>query len=140
MQCTNNVVMFYVRWFWRMLYMYYSIIIIELYYKSIHHKKAKIIKCTYISIIIIQLKYWEIFLLKKKTKKKPTLKEYYRIKVDIECVFLFLLNFKTKYTSQTPTINHIIYKTHKPIASDLNIKIVIAIVIQYKMQAPFPWL
>ena len=70
MQCTNNIVMLYTKWFWRMLHLYYNIIVIELYYKSIHHKKAKIIKCTYISIIIIQLKYWEIFLLKKKKKKK----------------------------------------------------------------------
>ena len=46
-------------------------------------------------------------------KKKKTLEEYYRIKVDIECVFLFLLNSKTKYTSQKPMVNHIIYKTHK---------------------------
>ena len=28
--------------------------------------------------------------------KKTTLEEYYRIKVDIECVFLYLLNFKIK--------------------------------------------
>ena len=50
--------------------------------------------------------------------------------------------FKTKYTFQTPTINHIyiIYKTHKSITSDFNIKIVIAIVTQYKMQVPLPWL
>ena len=46
-------------------------------------------------------------------KKKTILEEYYRIKVDIECVFFFLLNSKTKYTFQTPTINHIIYKTYK---------------------------
>jgi len=75
-----------------------------------------------------------------KKKKKKTLEEYYKIKVDIECVFLFLFNSKTKYTSQTPTINHIIYKTHKFTTFNLNIKIVIAIVTQYKMQAPLPWL
>ena len=62
----------------------------------------------------------------------------YRIKVDIKCVFLFLLNSKTKYTPQTSTNNHIIYKTHKFITFDLNIKIVIVIVTQYKMQAPLP--
>ena len=28
--------------------------------------------------------------------KKTTLGEYYRIKVDIECVFLYLFNFKIK--------------------------------------------
>ena len=65
------------------------------------------------------------------------MEEYYRIKVDIEGVFLFLLNFKTKYISQTPTVNHIIYKTYKSTTSDLNIKILIAVVIEYKMQAPF---
>ena len=75
-----------------------------------------------------------------KKKKKKTLEEYYKIK-DIECVFLFLFNSKiTKYTSQTPTVNHIIYKTHKFTTFNFNIKIVIAIVIQYKMQAPLPWL
>ena len=75
-------------------------------------------------------------------RKKITLKEYYRIKVDIECVFLFLLNSKTKYTFQTPTVNHIyiIYKAHKSTTFDLNIKIIITVVTQYKMQAPLPWL
>ena len=73
-------------------------------------------------------------------KKKKTLEENYRIKVYIECVFLFFLNSKTKYTFQTLTINHIIYKTHKSTTSDLNIKIVIAIITQYKMQVPLPWL
>ena len=68
------------------------------------------------------------------------MEKYYRIKVDIEYVFFFLLNFKIKYIPQTPIVNHIIYKTHKSITFDLNIKIVIAIVIQYKMQAPLPWL
>ena len=72
--------------------------------------------------------------------KKTTLKEYYRIKVDIKCVFLFLLNSKTKYTSQTLIINHIIYKAHKFTTFDLNIKIVIAIITQYEMQASLPWL
>ena len=63
-------------------------------------------------------------------------------KVDIECVFFFLLNSKTKYIFQTPTMNHIyiIYKAHKFTTSNLNIKIVIAVVTQYKMQAPLPWL
>ena len=75
-----------------------------------------------------------------KEKKKKTVEEYYRIKVDIECDFLFLLNSKTKYISQTPTVNYIIYKTHKSITSDLNIKIIIVIVTQYKMQVPLPWL
>ena len=55
------------------------------------------------------------------------------MKVDIECVFLFLLNSKTKYISQTPIVNHIIYKTHKYTMFDLNIKIVIPVVTQYKM-------
>ena len=76
----------------------------------------------------------------KKKKKSTTLEKYYRIRVNIECVFLFLLNFKTKYISRTPIINHIIYKTHKPITSDFNIKIVITVVIQYNMQALLPWL
>ena len=57
-------------------------------------------------------------------EKKNTLEEYYKTKVDIECVFLFLLNSKTKYTFQTPIVNHIyiIYKAHKSTTSDLNIK------------------
>ena len=38
-------------------------------------------------------------------RKKKTLKEYYKVKVDIKCVFFFLLNSKTKYISQTLTIN-----------------------------------
>jgi len=45
--------------------------------------------------------------------KKTTLEKYCRIKVDIECVFIFLLNSKTKYTysfptstSEIPTVNH----------------------------------
>ena len=33
-------------------------------------------------------------------KKKKTLEEYYRIKLNIECVFLFFLNSKTKYISK----------------------------------------
>ena len=65
--------------------------------------------------------------------RKKNFGENYRIKVDIECVFLFLLNSKTKYISQTPTINHIIYKTDKFTTSDFDIKIVIAVVTQYKM-------
>ena len=63
------------------------------------------------------------------------MEEYCKIKVDIKCVFLFLLNSKTKYTSKTPTINHILYKTHKSITFDLKIKIVIVVVTQYKMHA-----
>ena len=55
------------------------------------------------------------------------------------CLF-FLLNSKTKYTSQTPTVNDIIYKTHKFTTSDLDIKIIIVIVTQYKMQALLPYL
>jgi len=54
-------------------------------------------------------------------KREKTLEEYYRIKVDIKCVFLFLLNSKTNYTFQTPTIDHIIYKTYKFTTFDLNI-------------------
>ena len=72
--------------------------------------------------------------------KKTTLEEYCRIKVNIKCVSLFLLNSKTKYTSQTPTINHILYKIQKSTMFDLNIKIVITIVTQYKMHAPLSWL
>ena len=64
--------------------------------------------------------------------------KYYRIKVDRECIFLFLLNSKNKYTSQIPIVNHIIYKTHKSTTSDLNIKIIIAVVTQYKMQTSLP--
>ena len=90
--------------------------------------KATIINYTHTSIIINQL------------KKKKTLEEYYEIKVDIKCVFLFFLNSKTKYTSQTPIVNHIIYKTYKSTIFDFNIKIVIAFVTQYKMQAPLLWL
>ena len=64
-------------------------------------------------------------------RKRKTLEDYFRIKFDIECVFLFLLNSKTIYTFQTPTVNHIIYKTHKFTMSISNIKIVIAVVTQY---------
>ena len=64
-------------------------------------------------------------------RKRKTLEDYFRIKFDIEYVFLFLLNSKTIYTSQTPTVNHIIYKTHKFTMSISNIKIVIAVVTQY---------
>ena len=71
-------------------------------------------------------------------KKKKTLEIYYRIKVDIECVFLFLLNTKTKYTFQTSIVNYIIYKTHKSTTSNFDIKIVIAIVTQYKVQVLLP--
>ena len=72
-------------------------------------------------------------------KKKSTLEEYYyRIKFDIECVFFIFLNFKTKYTFQTATINHIIYKIHESTTFDLNIKIVIVVATQYKMQASLP--
>ena len=35
-------------------------------------------------------------MMRNKIIKKKTLEEYYRIKVDIECVFLTLLNSKTK--------------------------------------------
>ena len=54
-------------------------------------------------------------------KRERTLEEHYRIKVDIKCVFLFLLNSKTNYTFQTPTVDHIIYKTYKSTMFDLNI-------------------
>ena len=71
--------------------------------------------------------------------KKKLLEKYCGIKVYIKCVILFLFNSKIKYTSQTLTINHIIYKTHKSATFDLNIRIVIVVVVtQYKMQAPLP--
>ena len=76
----------------------------------------------------------------KNNDKKNTLEKYYRIKVYIECAFLFLLNYKTKYTFQTPTVNNEIYKTHKSTTFDFNIKIVIVIATQYKMQGPLFWL
>ena len=63
---------------------------------------------------------------KTTTTTTTTLEKYYKIKVDIECIFL--LNSKTKYTSQIPTINYIIYKTHKFTTTNLNIKIVIVVV------------
>ena len=66
-------------------------------------------------------------------KNKTILEEYCRIKIDIECVFLFLFNSKTTCTSKTSIINHILYKTNKLTTADLNIKIVIAAVTQYKM-------
>ena len=75
-----------------------------------------------------------------KKNKKKTLEKYYRIKVYIECVFLFLLNYKTKYTYQTPTVNNEIYKTHKSTMFDFNIQIVIIIATQYKMLGPLFWL
>ena len=86
--------------------------------------KATIINYTHTSIIINQL-------------KKKTLEEYYEIKVDIKCVFLFFLNSKTKYTSQTPIVNHIIYKTYKSTIFDYNIKIVIAFALNIKCKPPF---
>ena len=46
-------------------------------------------------------------------EKKKLRKTNFRIKIDIECVFFFLLNSKIKYTSQIPIVIHIIYKTHK---------------------------
>ena len=71
-------------------------------------------------------------------KKKKTLEEYCRIKVDTECVSHFLLISKAKYTSQTLTINHNLYKIHKSTTSNLNIKIVIALLLNiYKMQTHF---
>ena len=82
--------------------------------------------------------------MRKKKKKKPTttttttLEKYCKIKVDIECVYLSLLNSKTKYTFQTLIVNHIIYRTHKFTMSNLNIKILIVVATQYKMQAHFP--
>ena len=72
----------------------------------------------------------------RNNNKKTTLEEYYKIKIYLECVFLFLHNSKTKYTSQTFTINDIIYKIYKSTTSNFNIKIVIAVITQYKMQPP----
>ena len=74
--------------------------------------------------------------------RKKKLEEYYRIKFDIECIFFFLLNSKKKkeYISQTPTVDHIIYKAHKSTKFDLNMKIIIAVDTQYKMQSLLPWL
>ena len=69
----------------------------------------------------------------RKKKKKTILEEYYAIKIDIECAFFFLLNSKTKYTFQTPTVNYIIYKIYKFTTFNLNMKIVIAIVTLYKL-------
>ena len=71
---------------------------------------------------------------------KKTLEKNYRIKVDIEYVFLFFLNTKTKYTFQTPTVYYITYKTHKSTTSNFNIKIVITVITQYKMQVLLPWM
>ena len=68
------------------------------------------------------------------------MEEYYTIKFDIECVFFFLLNSKTKYIYQTPTVGHIIYKTHKSTKPNLNMKIKIAVVTRYKMQSLLLWL
>ena len=67
---------------------------------------------------------YSIEVMRNKIKKK-TLEEYYKIKADIKFVFLFLHNSKTKYTSKTLALNHIIYKrnkTHKSTTSYLNIK------------------
>ena len=50
--------------------------------------------------------------------------------------FSFSVILKKKYIFQTLTVNYIIYKTHKSTTSNLNIKIIIIVVIQYKMQAP----
>ena len=74
---------------------------------------------------------------KNKNKNKTTLEEYYRIKVDVECVFLYLLNSKTKYITQTPTVNHIIYKIDKSTTSNLNIKIVMSLSLNIKCKLPF---
>ena len=71
-------------------------------------------------------------------KKKPTLEEYYRKKVDIKCVFLFLLNSKTKNTY--PKRHSQSHHLQNPQHPDLNIKIIITIVTRYKMQAPLYWL
>ena len=49
----------------------------------------------------------------------------------------FVLNYKTTYTSQILTVNHSLYKTYKSTTFNLNIKIVITVVTQYKMQTPF---
>ena len=62
------------------------------------------------------------------------------MKVDIECIFLFLLKSKAKYTYDFPiltsqTRHYSLYKTYNPIMSDLNIKIIIATITQYKIQA-----
>ena len=51
----NNIAMFYVRWFKRILYMYYSIIVIE-FISNEFIIKTTIINYTYISNIIIELK------------------------------------------------------------------------------------
>ena len=75
----------------------------------------------------------EVMSEREKKKKKTILEEYYRIKIDIECAFFFLLNSKTKYTFQTPTVNYIIYKIYKFTTFNLNMKIVIAIVTLYKL-------
>ena len=40
---------------------------------------------------------------------------------------------KTKYTFQTSTVNHIIYKIYESTTSNINIKIVIVVTTQYKM-------
>ena len=72
--------------------------------------------------------------------RKKKLDEHYRIKFDIECFFFFLLNSKTKYIYQTPTVGHIIYKTHKSTKPNLNMKIKIAVVTRYKMQSLLLWL
>ena len=68
---------------------------------------------------------YSIEIMRNKKINKTTLEEYCRIKVDIECVFLFFLNSKIIYTSQTSIVYHIIYKTYKYTTYDLNIKIVI---------------
>ena len=65
------------------------------------------------------------------------MEEYYKVKVDVEYVFLYLLNSKTKYTSQTPTVNHTIYKIDKTTTPNLNIKIVMLLSFNLKCKPLF---
>ena len=60
------------------------------------------------------------------------MEKYCKIKVDIEGIFLFFLNSKKNTHLKHPQS---IISFAKSTISDLNIKIVIAIVTQYKMQA-----
>ena len=106
MWCTDNIVIFYVRWFRRILYIYYSITVIKFVSNEFIIESNNYKLHIYISIIII-----------RNEGKKTILDEYCRIKINIECVFLFLLNSKTKYTSQTPMVNHSWWTSTTPLGN-----------------------
>ena len=108
---------------------------IDFWYRRWLNPRSLIQPLETLPVMLIKAHHYNYSIEGMRNKINTTLEEYYRIKVDIKYIFLFLFNSKAKFTygflistSQTPMINHSLYKTHK-------YTVLFAMVTQYKILA-----